>query len=399
VIVACERCQTRFQLDDARVPDQGIRVRCSRCKHAFVAQRSGAGEDDTIHAIAGAAARDPHKAPPPTSDFEETIRSTKPLVSETPEPPASRAGGSDEEDWTFNEPSAPLSVKPDERGLSRRNLPPLPPPSDESLFAADDAGVIAPPDEPSLDAMGSPENWDFGVADAAEPSPEPDAASPDRSPTASGDGAASLSAPAAPPGTANAATAPAPRASSAATRARFDRVRLASGADALRWGACAVLLAGVAAVSLIPRALPRPTLAAPSTRIGPLVVENARGRLIENAVGGPLLVISATLRNDGSAPARAGAGIAVTLTGVDEDAVPASSRRAPAGVAPDEEALRRDDPGHLTAAIAHSAAELGERTLEPGAALPIGAVFVELPRSLSGIAIESSAATSAASLP
>jgi predicted Zn finger-like uncharacterized protein len=35
VIVTCEQCETQFQLDDAKVPEAGIRVRCSRCKHAF----------------------------------------------------------------------------------------------------------------------------------------------------------------------------------------------------------------------------------------------------------------------------------------------------------------------------------------------------------------------------
>ena len=35
MIVTCERCATQFQLDDAKVKGDGIRVRCSRCKHAF----------------------------------------------------------------------------------------------------------------------------------------------------------------------------------------------------------------------------------------------------------------------------------------------------------------------------------------------------------------------------
>ncbi|MBW2233204.1 MAG: zinc-ribbon domain-containing protein, partial [Deltaproteobacteria bacterium] len=38
MIVTCTNCDTSFQLDDARVPNQGIRVRCSRCKEAFFLQ-------------------------------------------------------------------------------------------------------------------------------------------------------------------------------------------------------------------------------------------------------------------------------------------------------------------------------------------------------------------------
>lgn len=35
MIVTCEGCQTRFQLDDERIPSQGVRVRCSCCRHGF----------------------------------------------------------------------------------------------------------------------------------------------------------------------------------------------------------------------------------------------------------------------------------------------------------------------------------------------------------------------------
>lgn len=38
MIVTCERCATQFQLDDSRIPATGVRVRCSRCKHAFQVQ-------------------------------------------------------------------------------------------------------------------------------------------------------------------------------------------------------------------------------------------------------------------------------------------------------------------------------------------------------------------------
>ncbi len=48
VIVTCERCETKFQLDEARVPESGARVRCSRCKHAFVVHRPAASSEDEI---------------------------------------------------------------------------------------------------------------------------------------------------------------------------------------------------------------------------------------------------------------------------------------------------------------------------------------------------------------
>lgn len=35
MIIQCEQCQTKFRLDDSKVKDSGIKVRCARCKHVF----------------------------------------------------------------------------------------------------------------------------------------------------------------------------------------------------------------------------------------------------------------------------------------------------------------------------------------------------------------------------
>lgn len=35
MVVVCEGCQRRFQVDEARIPAQGARVRCKRCNHRF----------------------------------------------------------------------------------------------------------------------------------------------------------------------------------------------------------------------------------------------------------------------------------------------------------------------------------------------------------------------------
>jgi predicted Zn finger-like uncharacterized protein len=35
MIIQCEKCQTKFRLDDSRVTDKGVKVRCTRCKHVF----------------------------------------------------------------------------------------------------------------------------------------------------------------------------------------------------------------------------------------------------------------------------------------------------------------------------------------------------------------------------
>ena len=35
MIIQCEQCQTKFKLDDAKVADKSIKVRCARCRHVF----------------------------------------------------------------------------------------------------------------------------------------------------------------------------------------------------------------------------------------------------------------------------------------------------------------------------------------------------------------------------
>jgi predicted Zn finger-like uncharacterized protein len=50
MIITCEECTTRFTLEDARLPDTGAKVRCSKCRHAFfVKPQSDAG--DTIETM------------------------------------------------------------------------------------------------------------------------------------------------------------------------------------------------------------------------------------------------------------------------------------------------------------------------------------------------------------
>ena len=51
MIVQCDRCDTRFQLDDARIPEQGTRVRCSLCKHAFFVERPATSEQAAVEAV------------------------------------------------------------------------------------------------------------------------------------------------------------------------------------------------------------------------------------------------------------------------------------------------------------------------------------------------------------
>ncbi|MFO0688716.1 MAG: zinc-ribbon domain-containing protein [Myxococcota bacterium] len=51
MIVTCQECSTSFQLDDARIPATGARVRCSRCKHAFFLPNPSASRSEAVQAV------------------------------------------------------------------------------------------------------------------------------------------------------------------------------------------------------------------------------------------------------------------------------------------------------------------------------------------------------------
>jgi len=100
LIVICAECATQFQLDEARVPESGIRVRCSVCKHAFFVEHPDA---------AGAAFADPiARAVQEALDAEAGEVPEAPHDLEAAGAPAAAAAGSadearDDESWEFSD--------------------------------------------------------------------------------------------------------------------------------------------------------------------------------------------------------------------------------------------------------------------------------------------------------
>lgn len=52
MIVQCEQCSTKFKLDDSKITDNGVRVRCAKCKHVFLVKK-GAEEADFEKLLGG----------------------------------------------------------------------------------------------------------------------------------------------------------------------------------------------------------------------------------------------------------------------------------------------------------------------------------------------------------
>lgn len=88
MIVTCTRCATHFQLEEARLPLKGARVRCSRCKQTFFLAHPHADRTDAVRSAAreALAERVPRVLEPSEGAAEkggETVpsRSTAPLES------------------------------------------------------------------------------------------------------------------------------------------------------------------------------------------------------------------------------------------------------------------------------------------------------------------------------
>lgn len=46
MIIQCEQCRTKFKLDDEKVSEKGVKVRCAKCKHVFTVRKEA---DDTLN--------------------------------------------------------------------------------------------------------------------------------------------------------------------------------------------------------------------------------------------------------------------------------------------------------------------------------------------------------------
>lgn len=419
MVIACQKCRTRFQLDEARIPAKGARVRCSRCKHAFLVLPPG-DQDETVHRIAAEAAASPGARQVPEATADLPPRG---------EPRAGRGGPGEEseDDWQFNiEPpgdaggDAPLAAAPDDPAPEVRDAaaPAAGPeeqaaPGDlDSLF---ELGGLSDPQDPAVadaeitdsdpTAFGTAEGdadlagpadvaATAGNADGWELAPEEDEAAPVRAPSAPPRAAARPARASSEAAGSAAATAPARERSAApsATAVRIGGARetgarsaqpqpLGRAAAAAGWAAAAAIFA----VGLLGALRPAPAARElPPATVGALELGALRARYLDNYWSGPVLVIQGELRNPGSGPAFLGGAPQARLTETPGAAAPP----AWLGAALHDSALRERDPRELAAALEHSARQLAARPLRPGEALAVQAVFEAPPPLAGGLRVE-----------
>ncbi len=97
MIVTCPECDTSFQLDESRIPKKGIRVRCSRCKHAFHLAHPSVSASEAVDEVVQEAVTNEAAPPPaPTADLGD------PGASATAAP-RSEINNEDAAEWEFNQ--------------------------------------------------------------------------------------------------------------------------------------------------------------------------------------------------------------------------------------------------------------------------------------------------------
>jgi len=367
LIIACEKCSTRFQLDAARVPASGVKVRCSRCRHAFVvrpaeAELATGAEAEQGHARDAAARVARARKPPASEDRTQALGGERggERTQQLERPHGEGAADGDEEsDWQFAEDLAAGDGEAEERACSE---PPAPAPDPVRELFQEPADGAPGPD--GLTDVGNPEDWN--LLGAEEPP----------------------SAPSAPPARTT------PRAERAAPQtpsvlpepAQLEPVATPAqlAARAAAWLAVALLVTAAAYRSLVP-VPPRVSAAHSPIALAGLELAEARGRIVENAIGAGLLVVTARLVNPAAEPRLPEAPLAVRL--VAADGTPLGDA-APVARGPDPARLRGDPPEALVEDQRRSAELLAQTPFLPGESIEVAAILPAPPREARGFRFE-----------
>ena len=370
MILTCEQCDTRFRLDESRLPAKGARVRCSRCKHSFFVRPPGVSQAEAIDAIAAEAA---HTAKPAKADVAwdldegadpgSTLQRAR--SAPAPAPPSDLA---DESDWRFEDEVPQLGDSGASLDLPNGEAPALSgePDANESSFAQ----------------LGDPESWD--LLSTTDPGDQAGGAPP---------AAGRVDPPAArrerPPPPELERPRPAAVAATPPAETRIDAMPIVAieptpHQRSLGHGVAALLAVLVLAGSL--HATPSHVVAPPAMPIGTFAIEKLHARLVDNVWTGPVWVVSGELHNATAQPHRLDAAVGVVL--LDRNGVPIEGAVALAQPALDASRLGGEDPVVLHEQASDAAAALATRSLAPDARVAFDAVFPSAPRGAARFAVQ-----------
>ena len=151
MIIQCEQCQTKFKLDDARVAEKSIKVRCARCRHVFTVDSPPAVEESAALWEDSALLAEEHAAE--TAGLETAIEFEPEAAAE--EPAAEESGLLD----TF-------AFESEDEGPAAETPPPLD--EEETDFTFPSAEEPAP----VIEEEKSTDDLDFGAFDFGDDTAE-----------------------------------------------------------------------------------------------------------------------------------------------------------------------------------------------------------------------------------
>lgn len=202
MILQCDQCHTKFRLDDSKLKPGGVKVRCSKCRHVFLAGAEVKQEESDFDAILsglgapvaqqGSEAAEPGPVEEPAGfGFEAALQSAAAPVAaapapEVPEATAPAQAGDEIADFSaFDFPTEPFEsvsqpAVPGEFSAADFELPTseLEPPSAQA--GGTDYGDFSFDEEPAQlkeEPAGSAGSLDFGefsFTSETEPEPRPE---------------------------------------------------------------------------------------------------------------------------------------------------------------------------------------------------------------------------------
>lgn len=166
MVISCPECSTRFRVDESKIPAQGAKIRCARCKHVFAvsppAPEPELTLDETPAAAPAAPAPEPAPEAPPAQESAPTEPATEGFDSSAP----------DDSDFGFDDFDAPevgagVNDEFDPSALDNEDADA----DDDDFSFGDDYGNVSLGDSAEESAEEEPFSFGDPVADS---SPEPE---------------------------------------------------------------------------------------------------------------------------------------------------------------------------------------------------------------------------------
>lgn len=134
MIVQCDTCNTKFRLDDSKIKDKGVRVRCTKCQNVFTVMpptpeatppEAPSTQEETFEVSFGVAQEPAQKAP--TTDFSS--------FTEEPQP-SKQKEKAEQLEWGVGGPDLSSEEKPKEETKSEWDIGfQTTPPKEEPAFS------------------------------------------------------------------------------------------------------------------------------------------------------------------------------------------------------------------------------------------------------------------------